>query len=479
MNTETSRALALAELACDTDRETLGSHIESASVLVSVEPSTPGAAAAAKIFVETMRRLPISIGLDVSVPEPLARVLVDAATGLDDRHPVVPNATAGSTRIHFGAYADNSVLRIVPDGTGAHLLPPGTRMIDQVYAPEPVGVMYSASLGSAEVFKTIAQTKARPHEHAISFSPVTLNSDLRPFETAGLQRPHKILLVGLGAIGTAVIRMLAAMPIEGQVVAIDPERYQVENFETYSLGSYAESLTEPLKIEIGAAASRGRGFAFEQMSVEDYLVSLEAGQGDWPDTVMVAVDSPEARYEARALWPRNFIDMSTGDSGVTLRDGSGTDGEPCIECMLPRHRPQTSAVTKLADATGLDASFLREGDRLTESQLAGLPPDKRRMLEDHLGEPVCGLASAIGLSDLPSLDFRPAIPFVAQQAACLGVGRLLACWYGIDGLPNLFQYDVFVGSAGISGEHVRPTPGCHCQRRPEVVRKLQGERGLV
>jgi len=478
VDTETSRALALAAVACPIDRETLKSHLESASVLISVEPSTPGAASAAKIFIETMRRLPISIGLDISTPGPLAKVLADVATNLDSRYPFVPYATTGSVRIHFGACADDSVLRILPDGTGAHLLPPGISMIEQAYGPEPVGVMYAASLGSAEVFKTIAQTRTRPHEHAVSFSPVTLNSDLRPFDAADSQGPRRIVLVGVGAIGTAALRLLAAMPINGQVVAIDPERFHVENFETYSLGSYAEALVEPLKIEIGAAHARGRDFAFERMSVDDYLVSLEGGNRDWPDTVLVAVDTPDARYQARALWPRTLIDMGTGDTGVTLRDGSGTGGEPCIECMLPRQGSQISAITKLAEATGLDASFLREGRQVTESQLTGLPPDKRLMLESQLGQQVCGLASAVGLSDLPSEHFRPAIPFVAQQAACLGVGRLIARWGGAERLPNLFQYDVLLGPTAICGEHVHPTLGCHCQTRRDIIRKLQSERGL-
>lgn len=479
MDTETSRALALAAIACRTDRETLKSHIESASVLISVEHSTPGAASAAKIFIETMRRLPISIRPDIATHGALAKVLANAATSLDSRYPVVPYATTGSARIHFGSCADDAVLRILPDGTGAHLFPPGISMTEQAYAPEPVGVMYAASLGSAEVFKIIAQTRTRPNERAVSFSPVTLNSDLRPFRAPDSLGPRRIVLIGVGAIGTAALRMLAAMPINGQVVAIDPERFRTENFETYSLGSYAEALAEPLKIEIGADHARGRGFGFERMSVDEYRESLEGGDGDWPDTVLVAVDTPDARYQARALWPRTLIDMGTGDSGVTMRDGCGTDGEPCIECMLPRQRPQISAITKLAEVTGLDASLLREGGQLTKSQLIGLPPDKRVMLEAYLGQPVCGLASAIGLSDLPSDEFRPAIPFVAQQAACLGVGRLIARGGGVEGLPNLFQYDVLLGPTGIRGEYVHPTPGCHCQARQAIIRKLQNERGLL
>lgn len=175
------------------------------------------------------------------------------------------------------------------------------------------------------------------------------------------------------------------------------------------------------------------------------------------------------------MWPDRMIDAATGDTVVGLHEAT-PDG-PCLRCLLPPRVSDRSPAQVLADELGLPVELIAGGDvELTVEHLAGLHAEQRKRLASQVGKPICGLASALGLTGDPHEDYRPSVPFVSQQAACLGVGRLLANLAGICGLPNVVQYDTMVGPQAMTRMDRRTRPGCYCQTRSSTIKVVRSTR---
>ncbi len=171
-----------------------------------------------------------------------------------------------------------------------------------------------------------------------------------------------------------------------------------------------------------------------------------------------------------------LLDVATGDTVVGLRD-TRPDG-PCLACMLPP--PAGASPVDALVALGIPAELARApGDTVVDEQIiaAAPDPDARAILTAQRGTPICGLLRAAGLTDVDAGDYMPSIPFVSQQAACLGVGRLVAIATGIDAeLPNFVQYDALLGPTHALKQHRAATPGCACQQRAGIIDQVRRER---
>ena len=64
---------------------------------------------------------------------------------------------------------------------------------------------------------------------------------------------------------------------------------------------------------------------------------------------------------------------------------------------------------------------------------------------------------------VPSDDFRPSVPFVSQQAACLAAGRLVAEQLGRAAGPTFVQYDALTGPHAGTFDDLQPLDTCYCQ----------------
>ena len=148
-----------------------------------------------------------------------------------------------------------------------------------------------------------------------------------------------------------------------------------------------------------------------------------------------------------------------------------------MSCFFPQERGGPSAAERVSKITGLPVDLVAHGDELLrEEHLGGLTALQRAQLARTLGKPVCGLARALGLTELDAGDYRPSVPFISLQAACLTIGRVLAHKLGLDGLANLVQYDGLYGPQAATLERMTPTPDCYCQthaRTIETVRALR------
>lgn len=479
MTLEHSRALLLADDVTDTGASGLERRLGSALTVVSLDPALPQALLTANVLLATLRRLPGRLHLDSSgLPPPLVDGLLGSVVAVDPERGITVDRRAPddpTVRLHIGSDAPHGWIRIIPEGYGAHVVGPGRAGIPIHRPANPLGAIYAAALGAAEAFKHTAEVlPARRvlHRH-LRFCPVNLSTDLdRAPELPG-DLQLDLTLVGLGAVGTATALILGELQATDVLVMVDPERYDTENRGTYSLGGARETRERPWKVDLAAAALPTCKVVRMRCGVEQYRATLERQGGPWPQTVLAGLDSIEARHETQRLWPDRLIDAATGDTMLGLHDVVAGDG-PCIMCFLPLPLTGPSTLERLAYETGLRLEQLARGaEPLSEAEIAELSRDQRERLLPHLGKPKCGLANALGLTATNADGYRPSVPFVSQQAACLGVGRLLAAILKLRTHANLVQHDGLVGPQNATKERRPATTSCYCQTRASTIHRVR------
>lgn len=285
--------------------------------------------------------------------------------------------------------------------------------------------------------------------------------------------------MGLGAIGSGTALILSELPVEGRLDLVDPQRFSPENLGTYSLGDAASIREAQFKTQLARAALHRFETRGWQVPVADIPSLIDSAQIGWPSFVLAGLDSAEARRDTQRIWPDLLIDGATGDTMVGLhvvRDA----GRPCLACLFPPPAaPAGAAVAALAAATGLPAPLVVRGaERLRAEHLAGLDASQRARLEPFVGREICGLATALGLADLPDEGYRPAVPFVSLTAATLVVGRLIAHATGSAAKGNFVQFDALAGPRRMTSEERNPRLGCYCSERETVIAEVRSQRRL-
>ena len=72
--------------------------------------------------------------------------------------------------------------------------------------------------------------------------------------------------------------------------------------------------------------------------------------------------------------------------------------------------------------------------------------------------------------------YRPSIPFVSLQAACLSIGRLISAKLGLASTGNLVQHDALIGPQTATIVRKHHLPGCYRQSRANTIKRLRGIR---
>jgi hypothetical protein len=135
---------------------------------------------------------------------------------------------------------------------------------------------------------------------------------------------------------------------------------------------------------------------------------------------------------------------------------------------------QVSAETRVAELTGLSVDVIGRDGVLRQEGVAHLEPEKRMRLAPHVGKPICNLAKALGLIEGTG-DFQAAETFVAMQAACLSMGRLIAIKAGMT-MANFVQYDSLIGPGPDIVERRMPDRGCYCQEKATRIARVRAGR---
>lgn len=464
--------MRLAAAATGEPESRLERRLNQAAVSVSVDPGMPGAVAVARLLLETLRRGPGRLYLNPtglrdlqidSIVRGATAVAVDATVELD---PSPRNAVF----VHVGTRATAGTICVVADGHGVRLTSDGQRLA-QLRPPSALGVSCAAAFAAGESFKYTAAIDATRcvRHNEFAFCPVTLCSDLTVAAMLPAGTKLNLALIGNGAIGTCHARILGGLDLTGShALLADPETYARENVGSYSLGSIADAHAERPKVDLASAAMPGWVIDKVQGTVSAAIAKIDAGELPWPAVVLGGLDSIEARHDAQGLWPDRLIDAATGDTAVGLHDV--VPGGPCLRCLMPAATGSGSAASVLAEELGVPVELVMRGDvDLGEQHLPDLTSEQRELLAPFVGKPICGLASALGLTGDSADTYRPSVPFVSQQAACLGIGRLIASLTGVRDLPNAVQYNALIGPQSMTQLHRGPTPGCYCEQRASTI----------
>lgn len=477
MVVEHSRAVRLAANASGRGESELERALDASCVSVSADASLPGALLTTRVLLTTLRRLPGQLVLDPGeLPGSVVDEVAEAVAAIDPERPLkVGRATTPTVRLHVGTGCGDQAVRLVPDGHGAHVAGQRNAVIRLARDASALGSIYTAALGAAEAFKYTAQVQRRRrvlHRH-LRFCPVTLSSDLTAAPTLDKSLELALTLVGIGAIGTGVVLILSELDAHGRLLAVDNQNFARENRGTYSIGGAAEVAAEPPKVALAKAALPRFDVTPFPHHVETLPAAIDDGLMPWFPFVLSGLDSPEARRATQRLWPDRLIDAATGDTMLGLHEYLHGVG-PCMTCFFPEERGGSSSAERVSEITGLPIELLARGDEILRAEdLSDLTDKQREQLTRHVGEPVCGLARAIGLTGLDAGDYQPSVPFISLQASCLAVGRLVAHELGVDGLSNFVQYDGLFGPQAATLEQMRTIRDCYCQTHAATIEQVR------
>jgi len=477
---EYSRGLRLGAKATGRAESELEAALEASRVVVSADSRMPRGVLTLRVLLTTMRRGPGRLVLergDLATSE--LDAIEEAVHAVDLERPLsVVRRVHGdvTVRLHVGPDCDRGV-RLVPEGFGAHVAGQRSAVIRPRRPGNAIGAVFTAALGAAEAFKlTAAVLPARRvlHRH-LRFCPLTLTPDLDRAPELPVDLVFDLALMGVGAIGTGIVLVLQAMDGTGRILLVDRQRFAAENLGTYSIGTAADVVAGPWKVDLAREALPRFDVVRFCGAVGELPEAIDAGRVPWFRTVLTALDTPEARRDAQRQWPDRLIDAATGDTVLGIH--AYEHGGRCMFCVFPPERTGPSAAERLAEATGLSvARAMRGDDPLTKADLQELTPKERARLERHLGEPVCGLGAALGLTALDARAYQPSIPFVSLEAGCLAMARLVAHALAIPTTSNLVQYDALVGPQRLIIDQMDRLPGCTCQTRAAAIEQVRARR---
>ena len=473
-----SRVLLFAEKLTGKSGGALEKKLNSQTTVVSLDPSIEGSLLTTRVLVETLGRLPgkvvlctenLSAGETATIRKSFNKVRLQPLR-TTDRIGGLKGA-----KVHIGTQYTKGVIRAVPEGYGAHITS-SPSSITIVRKANALGAVYTAALAAAEVFKIAASLTAEraPLFNDFTFCPVAFSSNLKLAPDLPEDLEINAAILGLGAIGSAIALILSELRLSGNLLLVDNERFDKPNLATYSLGGQEDTITKPWKIDLASKVLSTYSVKPIKDPVQKLPALIDNGLLQWPAIVFSSLDTVDARHSAQRIWPDFLIDPATGDTFAGIRTVSSK--QPCLMCFLSKYVGTKSSLEKLAQATGLGINTIWKGDNLlSKDDLNGLEDEQVERLRPHIGKPVCGLADAFGLTGTKD-NYQPAIPFVSQQAACLGVGRLLALKLGFAQNNNLIQYDVFRGphSATILKQEAKPS--CYCITNSEVINTVRTSR---
>ncbi|MBM0227022.1 ThiF family adenylyltransferase [Micromonospora sp. ATA51] len=485
--TDYSRSLLLAATATGGEPESLRGRIEASQVHISVDLTVPGSSTCLRVLVADLRRLPIQLSLDPGhgsgrLGDDLLDQVVSIAAGIDPERPITVGA-APPDALHVQVGVDHAAAHLsgVPDGHGTHIRRPGQPFPKLRYAGSGLGSVLTAAMLTGEIFKTV--TALRPGSHrrieALDFCPVRLFS---PHEQAP-QHLHveRLALIGAGAIGTAVALILRALEATGEMTVVDRQIFEPPNVITYSLGTGQDAAARLPKVDIVEAALQHMNIRRVHGTVDDFIAQIDAGHKPMPQSVLGAVDNIAARHDLQRIYADLVLDGGTGGrAGTTVSLHEALPTGPCMRCYFPASTTTLTAEQRLHQATGLPLARIARGDQaLTEDDLRGLPRQGRQLLERHVGQPVCGLGRVMGLTTAAGDDsYQPSAAFVAQQAASLMVGALIARTHpGGSRIPiRQIEYDTLYGPRPDMVDDRRPRSDCYCQTNADVIRLVRAQR---
>jgi molybdopterin/thiamine biosynthesis adenylyltransferase len=353
--------------------------------------------------------------------------------------------------------------------SGTHELSPNCAM------DNPVGALAAACLGVGEVFKRLIRLRPERGDFldGLEFSLRTYRSCE---EECGPELPSCLdldfLLVGAGAIGNGIARLLSQLSCCGRIDIVDPQSYGEENLGTCILmgaDDLGASKAKTLAAHLRGPRLDARAFV---MPFEEYAQEACA----IPAVVLNGLDNISARHQVqREFWPDLIVDGAIGDFTCQVSRHPWPDDVACLLCLF-REPSGTAAETLQKQATGLSFERLSTPDAfVSASDVDKAPGQNQDFLRSRIGRPICsviqeGIALKISFEQ-QQRGFEPSVPFTACFSACMVVAEAIAHvmkWPSI--LAPRFQFDFLTGPAyGQELPQGRRT-NCICARRTNIER---------
>lgn len=317
----------------------------------------------------------------------------------------------------------------------------------------PVAALAAASLGVCDVFKRLIDV--RP-ERGQLLDGVTLS--LWDHEVGGSAGPDlppsldaNVMIDGAGAIGSAIVHVMALLPLQGHVTLVDKQSYGEENWGT-CLDLERRQVGEA-KADVAAAR------LCDTVTAKPYEMTIKAAAATklgqevpWPNILLNGLDGIDARHEAQDVWPDMVIDGALdADLQVRVSAHPWDSGTACLRCLY-RHPPgKEDSKVAAARMTGLAIESLDQQDRVpTDRDIALAEPRARTALVNakQNNQKICSV-----VNDIQSMSqaqqpkgFSPSVPFAASFSACLVVTEFIRfVTTGAVGVHPLFQLSLLQG----------------------------------
>ncbi len=328
-----------------------------------------------------------------------------------------------------------------------------TNLPPESHETNPVTALAAATLGVGEVFKRLIALKP---ERGLLFDDLAFNlyryccaeGDSGPRLPSTL--PIDLLIVGAGAIGNGIVHLLGRLPTTGRVCIVDEQEFRPENLGTCLL--LGPSHIGVNKAVVAATSLNAR---LDAKAFPEDLTAFRSRLGvgvPYPQVVVNALDSIEARHAVQALWPDVIIDGAISDFGCQVSRHPWGKDIACLICLF--RRPSGEPAERFAaKVTGLrEGRIAAATERVTDQDVQSAPAEKRGWLGERLGRPICSVVQEAVARQIAGeeqrKDFQPSVPFVACLSASMVVAELVKL---ISGWPTplepRFQLDVLRASS--------------------------------
>ncbi|MDI6847014.1 MAG: ThiF family adenylyltransferase [Candidatus Bathyarchaeia archaeon] len=360
----------------------------------------------------------------------------------------------------------------------------------------PVGAYTGALLGCIEVFKLALKKKTdalfpkeaqscfalqriRLVKDEIEFS--TLDYTVNVASTSNPQLPQiidigELYLVGLGAIGQAVVYTLSSFSLDGSVYLVDPDDVQWSNLNRYVCVTAADAEANASKVEIAKRLlEAGRDELKVVAFPKSYDEFRESSRTRKYDLLISAVDNNETRRLIQCDLPKVILNAGTLESMYSVsRVELGRS--QCLMCPDPKGEHELHLLNTLANLTGIP---INEIERLRRTHWFFEEEHIRRLLEHTKGSPTFPIPqpgmrfsdwlhehkAELELMKCPELNIP--IPLTNILAGILLAGEVVKDRYLYEyRLKSQFDHDIFCLPMGKLHRPIPPVhecPFCGCK----------------
>lgn len=195
-----------------------------------------------------------------------------------------------------------------------------------------IGPYIAASLAAGEVFRAARLIDYRP-EHQLFFNASDCTTVTEPIwsDLAINGILTSVALIGVGAVGSALLHCLYPLPLAGNIMIADDDE---KGLDETNLGRYvlfgAGSIT---KMKASEAARLLAGAAFTVTAHDGgFEHFFESGR---PTTILSAVDKNEARHGLQEQYSPLYISASTHDLRLEVLRCVPPGVGACLSCFNP------------------------------------------------------------------------------------------------------------------------------------------------